>query len=168
MRTAILSLVFILVWICVPSAAQDTDLKTLIETGKYTEAEATAKRLLAKTPDAGRVRHQLAEALAQTGRYADAITEFERAATDLEKTNEIPGARLESDLRRAELLELIGQESTASSIKSLSNVASYSASAMLLLRAISSSISPSSRARSFWSLAVVAFAAASSTLKESR
>ena len=116
MRTAILSLVFILVWICVPSAAQDTDLKTLIETGKYTEAEATAKRLLAKTPDAGRVRHQLAEALAQTGRYADAITEFERAATDLEKTNEIPGARLESDLRRAELLELIGQESTAKPI----------------------------------------------------
>ena len=97
-------------------AAQDTDLKTLIETGKYAEAEATAKKLLAKTPDDGTVRHQLAEALATTGRYADAITEFERAATDLEKANNTPGARLESDLRRAELLELIGQDASAKSI----------------------------------------------------
>ncbi|HSK62417.1 MAG TPA: tetratricopeptide repeat protein [Pyrinomonadaceae bacterium] len=116
MRTTILSLVFILACICVPSAAQDTDLQALIETGKYTEAESTARKLLTRTPDAGSVRHQLAEALAITGRYADAIAEFERAAADLEKANERPGARLESDLRRAELLELIGQEAAANSI----------------------------------------------------
>src|SRR5919106_115073 len=116
MRITILSLVFIVAWICVPWAAQDTDLKTMIETGKYTEAESTAKKLLTKTPAAGGVRHQLAETLAITGRYADAITEFERAAADLEKANEAPGARLESDLRRAELLELIGQDAAANSI----------------------------------------------------
>ena len=115
MRVTFLTLILILAWICVPSSAQDTDLKTLIDTGKYTEAESTARKVLAKTED-GHIRHQLAEALAATGRYADAITEFERAATDLEKTNDIPGARLKSDLRRAELLELIGQDAPAKSI----------------------------------------------------
>jgi tetratricopeptide (TPR) repeat protein len=117
MRITLFSLVLILAWICVPpSSAQDTDLKTLIETGKYTEAETTARKLLTKTPADGRARHQLAETLAITGRYADAITEFERAATDLEKANNIPGARLESDLRRAELLDLIGQDAAAKTI----------------------------------------------------
>ena len=115
MRVTFLTLILILAWICVPSSAQNTDLKTLIDTGKYTEAESTARKVLAKTED-GHVRHQLAEALAATGRYADAITEFERAATDLEKTNDIPGARLKSDLRRAELLELIGQDAPTKSI----------------------------------------------------
>ena len=99
-----------------PSAAQNTDLKTLVETGKYTEAEAAAKRLLAKTPDDGNARHQLAEVLATTGRYTEAIAEFERAATDLQKSGDKTGARLESDLRRAELLELIGQEDQARAI----------------------------------------------------
>jgi len=116
MRRTIWSLVFILAWICVPSSAQHTDLKTLIETGKYTEAETTAKKLLAKTPDNGSVRHQLGEALAATGRYTEAIAEFERAANDLEKSNNVPGERLESDLRRAELLELTGQEDQARAI----------------------------------------------------
>ncbi|HET9477760.1 MAG TPA: tetratricopeptide repeat protein, partial [Pyrinomonadaceae bacterium] len=116
MRTTLLSLIFILAWICVPSSAQDTDLKTLIETGKYTEAETTAKKLLAKTPEAGSVRHQLAEVLAITGRYTEAIAEFEHAANDLQNSNDRPGARLESDLRRAELLELTGQEDQARSI----------------------------------------------------
>jgi tetratricopeptide (TPR) repeat protein len=102
-----------------PSLAQQPDvaqLRALIETGKYTEAETTAKRLLTRTPDAGAVRHQLAEVLAITGRYTEAITEFEGAATDLGKNSEIPGERLESDLRRAELLELIGQEDQARAI----------------------------------------------------
>jgi tetratricopeptide (TPR) repeat protein len=115
MRKTIFSLVFILVWICVPSSAQDTDLKNLIETGKYTEAETAAKKLLVKTPEAGSVRHQLGEVLAITGRYTEAIAEFERAAKDLEKS-QVPGERLESNLRRAELLELLGQEEQARAI----------------------------------------------------
>jgi len=115
MRKTLFSLVFILVWICVPSSAQDTDLKTLIETGKYTEAETTAKKILTKTPENGSVRHQLGEVLAITGRYTEAIAEFEHAAKDLDKSD-VPGERLESDLRRGELLELTGQEDQARTI----------------------------------------------------
>src|ERR1700754_1340507 len=115
MRKTLFSLVFILVWICVPSSAQDTDLKTLIETGKYTEAETTAKKILTKTPENGSVRHQLGEVLAITGRYTEAIAEFEHAAKDLDKSD-VPGERLESDLRCGELLELTGQEDQARTI----------------------------------------------------
>ncbi|HSD47365.1 MAG TPA: tetratricopeptide repeat protein, partial [Pyrinomonadaceae bacterium] len=89
-------------------SAQNTDLKNLIETGKYTEAEAAAKKLLAKTPNDAIVRHQLAEVLAITGRYTEAIAEFERAAKDTANKE-----RLESELRRAELLELTGHEDQA-------------------------------------------------------
>jgi tetratricopeptide (TPR) repeat protein len=84
-------------------------LRGYIETGRYAEAEATAKRLLQKSPDAGAVRHELAETLAITGRYTEAIAEFERAAAD-------PSVKLESDLRRAELLDLIGDEDRARTI----------------------------------------------------
>lgn len=91
--------------------AQRALLRVYNETGRYTEAEATAKRFLQKTPDSGPVRHQLAEALAATGRHTEAIAEFERAATDSE-----PSDKLESDLRRAEVLDLIGQEDRAKAI----------------------------------------------------
>jgi len=90
-------------------------LRSSIETGHYTEAEATAKKLLLKTPDNGSIRHELAEVLAITGRYTEAVAEFERAAADSQKA----GARvdkLESDLRRAEVLDLIGQEDRAKPI----------------------------------------------------
>ena len=66
-------------------AAQRALLRVYIETGRYAEAEATAKRFLQKTPDTGPVRHQLAEALAATGRHTEAIAEFERAAADSER-----------------------------------------------------------------------------------
>jgi tetratricopeptide (TPR) repeat protein len=90
-------------------------LRAYIETGRYTEAEAAAKKFLLKTPDNGAVRHELAETLALTGRYTEAITEFERAAADSAKTDNI-GDKLESDLRRAEILTLIGQEDRAKTI----------------------------------------------------
>jgi hypothetical protein len=45
MRVTFLTLILILAWICVPSSAQDADLKTLIDTGKYTEAESTARKV---------------------------------------------------------------------------------------------------------------------------
>ena len=111
MRRKLLLSLFIFALICGPSSAQNTDLKTLVETGKYAEAEATAKKLLAKTPNDAIVRHQLAEVLAITGRYTEAIAEFERAAKDNANKE-----RLESELRRAELLELTGQEDQAQSI----------------------------------------------------
>ena len=92
--------------------AQKALLRVFIETGRYAEAEATAKRFLTKTPETATVRHELGEALALTGKHTEAIAEFERAATDAEKSN-ARADRLASDLRRAEVLELIGQEDRA-------------------------------------------------------
>jgi tetratricopeptide (TPR) repeat protein len=101
----------ILALICVSSSAQTSELSAFIEAGRYAEAETAARKILVKTPDAAAVRHQLGEVLATTGRYAEAIAEFERAAKDS------PGKeRLASDLRRAELLELTGQEAQAKTI----------------------------------------------------
>jgi tetratricopeptide (TPR) repeat protein len=90
-------------------AEQRALLRGYIETGRYTEAEATAKRFLLKSPDAGPVRHELAEIYAITGRYTEAIAEFERAAADA-------ATKLESDLRCAEVLDLVGQEDRAKAI----------------------------------------------------
>ena len=98
------------------TVAQRAILRVYLETGRYTDAEANAKKFLLKAPETAGVRHELAETLAITGRYTEAITEFERAAADAEKADTVPGARLESDLRRAELLELIGQEDRAKQI----------------------------------------------------
>lgn len=84
------------------AAAQRLLLRAQLETGRYAEAEASARAFLNAHPEAGGVRHELAEALAATGRYAEAVKEFERAATGLA-----------SDLRRAELLEAMGQEQRA-------------------------------------------------------
>jgi len=95
--------------------AQKALLRVFIETGRYAEAEATAKRFLTKTPDAGTVRHELGEVLALTGKHTEAITEFERAGSDSEKAN-APHDKLASDLRRAEVLDLIGQEDRANAI----------------------------------------------------
>ncbi len=97
------------------TVAQRALLRVYMETGRYAEAETTAKRFLLKTPDTGSVRHELAEALAVTGRYTEAITEFERAAADSAKSDAIAD-KLESDLRRAETLDLIGQEDRAKAI----------------------------------------------------
>jgi tetratricopeptide (TPR) repeat protein len=112
-RTTLFLLVFVFIaaLISFPSAAQTVDLRALIETGKYPEAEAAAKKHLIKTPNDAIVRHQLAEILAITGRYTEAITEFAQAAKDT--TNK---ERLESELRRAELLELTGHEDQANAI----------------------------------------------------
>src|SRR6185312_16333007 len=77
--------VLLILAICISAQAQITEkatLRTYIETGKYAEAEATARKSLQKTPDSGPIRHELAETLAITGRYTEAITEFERAAAE--------------------------------------------------------------------------------------
>jgi tetratricopeptide (TPR) repeat protein len=95
--------VFILALICVPARSQNTDLRSLIDTGHYTEAEAAARK--------SQAHHELAEVLAITGRYTEAIAEFDSAAKQA-----TPKQALESNLRRAELLELTGQEPQARSI----------------------------------------------------
>jgi cellulose synthase operon protein C len=85
------------------STVQNTDLQTLIDTGRYTEAEAAARK--------SQSHHQLAEILALTGRYIEAIAECEQAAKNANQKE-----ALASDLRRAELLELTGKEKEARSI----------------------------------------------------
>ena len=97
------------------NVAQQALLRVFIETGRYVEAEATARRFLTKTPDTAAVRHELGEALALTGKHTEAVTEFERAAADAEKAN-ARHVKLISDLRRAETLDLIGQEDRARAI----------------------------------------------------
>jgi len=92
--------VFFVALICAPAYSQNTDLKTLIDTGRYTEAEAAARK--------SQSHAELAEVLAITGRYAEAIAEFESGAKDASPSN-----ALASDLRRAELLELTGHEAEA-------------------------------------------------------
>ncbi len=84
-------------------------LQAYLETGRYGEAEAAAKKFLIKTPVASGVRYELAEVLAATGRYPEAIAEFEHAASDAKSSAD----KLPSDLRRAELLDLTGQEDPA-------------------------------------------------------
>jgi tetratricopeptide (TPR) repeat protein len=90
-------------------------LRVYIETGRYAEAEAIARKFLAKTPNAGIVRHELAEVLATTGRYTEAIAEFERAGNDESSAAD----KLNSDLRRAEILQLLGQKDRADAIYQL-------------------------------------------------
>ena len=98
------------------AVAQKNLLRAFIETGRYTDAEAAAKKFLLKSPEAGAVRYELGEVYVTTGRYAEAVTEFERAAADLEKSNDTPGDYLQSSLRLAEVLKLTGQEDRAKTI----------------------------------------------------
>jgi tetratricopeptide (TPR) repeat protein len=92
------------------AGAEENLLRAYLETGRYVEAEPAAKKFLLKTPAAGGVRDQLAELFASTGRYPEAVAEFERAATDGANS---PAGKLTSDLRRAEVLNLTGQEDRA-------------------------------------------------------
>ena len=98
------------------AVAQRNLLRAFVETGRYTDAESAAKKFLIKTPEAGGVRHELGEVYVATGRYSEAVTEFERAAADLEKANDTPGDYLQSSLRLAEVLKLTGQEDRAKGI----------------------------------------------------
>ena len=95
--------------------AQKYLVRAYAETGRYAEAEVSAKKFLLRTPDAGSVRQEFAEIFTATGRYAEAISEFERASTDLAKSNK-GTEKLRSELRRAEVLELTGQEARAREI----------------------------------------------------
>jgi cellulose synthase operon protein C len=97
-------------------SAQKLWLRGHIETGRYTEAEAAARKFLLKSPDAGGVRHELAEILALTGRQAESVSEFERAALDQRKTKAPTADILQSNLRLAEVLDSVGQEDKARSL----------------------------------------------------
>jgi len=89
--------------------AQKYLLRAHRETGHYNEAEAAAKKFLLKSLNAAAVQGELAEIFSATGRYTEAISEFERAGGDAKTQTE----KLAADLRRAELLDLVGQETQA-------------------------------------------------------
>ena len=61
------------------------------------------------------VRHELAETLAITGRYTEAIAEFERAAADSAKQTTSP-TNSKATCAAPKLLDLIGQEDRAKTI----------------------------------------------------
>lgn len=93
-------------------SAEEVVLRVYLETGRYVEAEAAARKFLLKVPEAGSVSYVLGEVLAITGRYNEAITEFERAAAH----QAVAGERLKGELRRAEILDLVGQQDRANAI----------------------------------------------------
>jgi cellulose synthase operon protein C len=97
-------------------SAQQLLLTAFLETGRYTDAETTARKFLLKTPDAGGVRYKLAETLTLTGQRADAITEYERAVSDLRKARAATSEILQSQLSLAEVLDSVGQEDKARAI----------------------------------------------------
>ncbi|HTG92063.1 MAG TPA: tetratricopeptide repeat protein [Pyrinomonadaceae bacterium] len=98
------------------AAAQKLLLLAYIDTGRYVEAETSAKKFLLKNAGAGVVRHQLAEVLMLTGRYSDAITEYEKAVTDLPATKAAAADMLQVQLRLAEAFDTIGQSDRANAV----------------------------------------------------
>ena len=98
------------------AAAQKLLLLAYIDTGRYVEAETSAKKFLLKNAGAGVVRHQLAEVLMLTGRYSDAITEYEKAVTDLPTTKAAAADTLVVQLRLAEAFDSIGQSDRANAV----------------------------------------------------
>src|SRR5215470_3443915 len=106
--------------------AQKGLLQAYLETGQYAEAEANAKKFLAtggNEAQSSQARLMLGEVYAATGRYAEAIGEFEKASEVAGKADEKPASkpdeqtdeqsdqeliRLRADLRRGEILQLTG------------------------------------------------------------
>ncbi len=86
--------------------AQAGLLRAYLETGKYKEAETAAKKF-----NSERAKLALAEVYAITGRYSEAIAEFERIGRTAKDT-----IKHRADLRRAELLVLTGKDELAEPI----------------------------------------------------
>ncbi|MGE0132711.1 MAG: tetratricopeptide repeat protein [Blastocatellales bacterium] len=111
--------------------AQKGLLQAYLETGQYAEAETSAKKFLAARENdaqSSQSRLMLGEVYAVTGRYAEAISEFEKTAqlarkpaqkseqktdeqSDQEAAQEL--IRLRAELRRAEILNLTGNSEPA-------------------------------------------------------
>ena len=83
-------------------------IQSYLETGQYADAERQAKKFLPIKENEPQTRLLIGEIYAITGRYQEAIVEFEKARN----TEEIP-IKLRADLRRAEILEMTGKEEAA-------------------------------------------------------
>ena len=91
--------------------AQKGLLQAYLETGQYVEAEREAKKYVNTKETEAHSRLILGEVDAITGRYKEAIAEFEKASN----TDQV-AIKLRADLRRAEILKLTGQEEAAQAI----------------------------------------------------
>src|SRR5262245_26961055 len=91
--------------------AQAQDLKSYLETGQYTEAERRDKDFLGFKENEAQTRLVLGEVYAITGRYKEALTEFEKARV----TDNI-AIKMQAELRRSEILELTGKREAAQEI----------------------------------------------------
>jgi cellulose synthase operon protein C len=96
---------------CASAQPATVSLQSLLDTGKYADAEQAANAALSAQSQDVRARIALGEAYAATGRYKQAITEFERASATAKGAE-----HLRSELRRAELLEITGNDEAARSI----------------------------------------------------
>lgn len=81
-----------------------------IETGDYAIAEKRVRDFLAAQPAVVGARAALGEIMFETGRYAEAASEFERAARDARGGNEKGAAWLNASLGRARALRAQGKE----------------------------------------------------------
>jgi tetratricopeptide (TPR) repeat protein len=133
-QTAILSFTKLLQADQKDGKAQKGLLQAYLETGQYAEAEANAKKFLAlggNEAQSSQARLMLGEIYATTGRYAEAIGEFEKASEIAKKADQKPAPkpdeqsdekpdqvliRLRADLRRGEILQLTGKEEPAREI----------------------------------------------------
>src|SRR5262245_46938514 len=79
-------------------AAQKGLLKAYLETGQYAEAERRAKGFLGFKEHEAQTRLVLGEVYAVTGRYKEALTEFEK----VRETDEI-AVKMQAELRRSEI-----------------------------------------------------------------
>ena len=106
MRTRILFAFFIVALICGPSSAQNTDLKSLIETGKLHRSRSSRHAL--KTPRR-HIHHDSPKCSP-----SPAITQKQSPSSNTpQRMQNRERSTRQSNLRRAELLELTGQEAQA-------------------------------------------------------
>src|SRR4030095_788662 len=89
-------------------AAAEGLIRAQIETGDYSNAEKKARDFLNSQPDAAPIRVELGEIKVETGRYAEAATDFERAARDSKAAT-----MLRAMLGRARALRAQGKEDEA-------------------------------------------------------
>jgi tetratricopeptide (TPR) repeat protein len=103
--------------------AQHGLLRAYLETGKYAEAETEAKKFSAARAADPALPLLLGEVYAATGRYAEAIAAFEKAAKLATKKDdkkddedEQAGVRLRAELRRGEILLTTGKVEAAQEV----------------------------------------------------
>src|SRR5215510_731423 len=93
------------------AAAAEGLIRAQIETGDYANAEKRARDFLNAQPEAAPIRIELGEIKFETGRYAEAASEFERAAQ-----NSKAATLLRAMLGRARSLRAQGKEDEAAAI----------------------------------------------------